>query len=251
MNREKIRRYIRYAIYFIGAFATVNAVVATFVSNMNLGTILAYTVGLSLLACAVFFDFVCRKIPRFVRYLAVFLFVVETVFVSCLFLCGDSDNADYGEDAVIVLGAGIHGEKVGVGLQGRLDRAVEYHLKNPNALIIVSGGQGPGEDITEALAMERYLIARGVSADKIIKEEKSTSTNENFRFSKTILDERFGDGYKVAFITTDYHIYRAENIAEKEGISNITHLHSDSGWYTVFPNGLRESFAVMKMWFFD
>ncbi len=246
-----MRRYIRYGIYFIGALATANAVVASFISNMNLGTILAYIVGLSFLACGIFFDFVCKKVPRFVRYISAFLIVFETVFVSCLFFCGNSDNVTYKEDAVIVLGAGIHGEKVGEGLKGRLDRAVEYHSENPDALIIVSGGQGPEEDITEALAMERYLIEQGIPADKIVKEEKSTSTNENFRFSKAILDERFGDEYSVAFITTDYHIYRAENIAEMEGIANITHLHSGSKWYTVFPNGLRESFAVMKMWVFD
>lgn len=251
MNRKNTRRIIRYIIFVIGAAGTANAVAASFISNFNLGTVLAYAVGLAFIACGVFFDFVCRRVPNVIKYILVFAVVAETVFVSSLFLCGNSDNVTYKEDAVIVLGAGIHGERVGEGLKGRLDRAYEYYTENPSALIIVSGGRGPGEDITEALAMERYLIGRGVPADRIIKEEKSTSTNENFRFSKKILEERFGSDYSAAFITTDYHIYRAENIAHIEGIESITHLHSSSKWYTVFPNGLRESFAVMKMWVFD
>lgn len=234
----------------IGAVALVNAVAASFISNFNLGTVLAWLVAAVFLACGVFFRLVC-KIPRAVIYVALLAFVFETVFVSGLFLCGNDDNVTYTEDAVIVLGAGIHGERVGEGLKGRLDRAYDYYTKNPSALIIVSGGQGPQEDITEALAMARYLIQRGVPAENIVKEEKSTSTNENFRFSKQILTQRFGGSFRVAFITTDYHIYRAKNIAQTEGISNITHLHSDSAFYTVFPNGLRESLAVIKMWVFD
>jgi uncharacterized SAM-binding protein YcdF (DUF218 family) len=99
--------------------------------------------------------------------------------------------------------------------------------------------------------MERYLVDKGVPKDKIIKEERSTSTNENFRFSKKLLDDRFGKNYKIAFVTTDYHIYRAENIARAEGFDNISHCHSDIQWYVAIPSGLREMCAVMKMWVFD
>ncbi len=250
MEKKKGNKILRYTVLTLGVIVTLSAVLASFLSNFNLGTVLAYIFGIAILLYGIFFE-KTKRLHMFFRICFALALVGVMVFVGSLFICGKSDNVTYKEDAVIVLGAGIRGEKVGKGLQGRLDAAVEYHKSNPEAVIVVSGGQGPQEDITEALAMERYLVEKGIPKDKILKEEKSTSTNENFRFSKKLLDGRFGKNYKIAFVTTDYHIYRAENIAEAEGFKNITHCHSDIQWYVSIPSGLREIFAVMKMWVFD
>ena len=51
----------------------------------------------------------------------------------------------------------------------RLGKAVDAN-RNYKAIIIVSGGQGPQEDITEALAMERYLKNKGIPQERIIKK---------------------------------------------------------------------------------
>ncbi|NCU26351.1 YdcF family protein [Candidatus Nomurabacteria bacterium] len=61
-------------------------------------------------------------------------------------------------------------------LAKRLEAAIRYHTNNPDAMIVVCGGKGDQEDITEALAMERYLLSEGIPGDIIIREEKSTST---------------------------------------------------------------------------
>lgn len=94
--------------------------------------------------------------------------------------------------------------------------------------------------------MERYLKDKGVAEEVIVKEDKSTSTYENFVFSKKLLDDRLGKSFKVAFVTNEYHIYRALGIAENAGFKDLTHLHSNTRWYSVLPGTLRECLAVMK-----
>lgn len=225
------------------------AVLYNIKSNFTVGTVFSYLLGLVLLLYGGFHKKLSKKIPNWLKYIVVFGYVFVLTFTASLYICGNSDNADYKEDAIIVLGAGIKGERIGTNLQKRLDTAIVYHKQNPDAVIVVSGGQGPYEDISEALAMERYLVANGVPQDKIIKEDRSTSTQENFEFSKKLLDLRFGEGqYNAAYITNGYHIYRAGLVAEDVGFDGMTHIHAETPWYTAIPNGLREVLAVMKTW---
>ena len=85
---------------------------------------------------------------------------------------------------------------------------------------------------------------------KIIKEENATSTYENFVYSKQILDKKFGENYSAAYVTNDYHIYRAGALAKIAGFGNLTHSHSTTVWYTVIPSCMRECMAVIKLWIF-
>ena len=62
------------------------------------------------------------------------------------------------EKIIIVLGAGLKGDTPSLALERRLEKAAEYMNKNGNAIAIVSGGQGKGETISEAQAMENYLL---------------------------------------------------------------------------------------------
>lgn len=190
-----------------------------------------------------------NKKKRRLAYGALSLCAGFIIMILFLAVYGKTDNATYNEDAVIVLGAGVKGEYVTPLLAYRLLKAVDFSKRNPNAVIIVSGGQGPDEDISEALAMERYLIARGVPPEKIIKEDASTSTYENLLFSKEILDSIFGDSYKVTVVTNDFHIFRAAGIAGKLGLT-ATHLHSNTKWSTMPLNYTRECLALVKFWVF-
>lgn len=107
--------------------------------------------------------------------------VCMITFIACT---GHNDTVKYDEDAVIVLGASVNGDKVSRTLEYRLDKTVEYSKKNPGALIIVSGGQGPQEDVTEGFAMEQYLIKKGIPQEKIIKEEKLPVHTKTLNFPK-------------------------------------------------------------------
>ena len=86
-----------------------------------------------------------------------------------------------GADYVIVLGARVNGTKVSLNLKYRLDAALDYIKDNPGCKVIVSGGQGKGEDITEGKAMEDYLASQGLSRNQIIKEEKSDKSSDVIR----------------------------------------------------------------------
>ena len=209
---------------------------------------LTFLLGMVLLFVGIFYEHAVKYISRALRYVFVSCFIFGMVFLIALFGYGKKSNVNYNEDAVIVLGAGIQGEEVSESLRNRLDVVMRYYQKNSKVIIIVSGGQGPQEIITEALAMERYLLEQGVPAEQIIKEQMATSTWENFLYSKEILDRQFSGAYKVAFISSDYHIYRAKLIAKSIGFAEITYLGSDTPWYQILPSGIRECLAVMKQW---
>ncbi len=250
VKTARFKNFSKNFLMIFGALIVFNAVVMMFVSNLSTGIFLTFAVGILMLFYGIYFERLNEKCPKFIKFALLIGAVVLTLFVTFLYIYGSIDNVDYEEDAVIVLGAGIRGEKVGENLKNRLDAAVDYHSENPNVIIAVSGGQGRGEDITEALAMERYLIEKGIPKENIIKEERSTSTAENFSNTKKLLDEHFGKPYRIALITNDFHICRAEGIAKRQGFENATHLQSRTPWYSVIPNGLRETLAIAKFWVF-
>lgn len=246
MKKQAVKKTL---ILVSGLLLVINALFMAVYSNLNAGILVTFLLGLVLTLYAVFINTLVPKIPTLLRN-AFWVGIGAVIgFSGCLLGTGLTDTVTYNEDAIIVLGSGIRGETLTVGLKNRLDSAVEYYNKNENALIVVSGGQGPQEDITEALAMERYLLSMGIPQEKIIREEKATSTFENFTYSKEILDEKF-DNYEVCFVSNEYHIYRASSLAKIAGFDKTTHTHSNTVWYTVIPSTLRECMAVVKMWIF-
>lgn len=243
-------------IFFIalGFLVLANGLYASTVCNMNAGLIVNILLGITILVYGIFYKPLIKKLPKwFVVLYYTGLALIATI-IPLMFLSGRTDNVTYKEDAIIVLGAAVRGEEISGALQKRLDVAVEYYQENPNAIIVVTGGQGPQEDITEALAMERYLISNGIPQNKILKEEKATSTYENFKFSKELLDEYFSKqgktNYKLAYITDDYHIYRAGQLAKIAGLGQMTHCHSSTHKSIILPSGLRECMAIVKLWIF-
>lgn len=242
-------------LFIIGLGILINGVWLSMLSNFNLGIVMTVFAGAVFTVWGAFYDKVMRATSRgvllWLRRLVIIMICAEVALIGFVFSYGQHDNADFSEDAVVVLGAGLRGDRITIPLKLRLDEAVKYHEKNPYATIVVSGGQGYQETVTEASAMEKYLIDNGVNPDKIIKEEKATSTSENLRFSKEFLDEIFESGYKTVVITNNFHIYRAVSLAKKEGLHSVRHIHAGLQTYNIIICGIRESLAVMKMWVFD
>ncbi|MDQ7992287.1 MAG: YdcF family protein [Propionicimonas sp.] len=160
---------------------------------------------------------------------------------------GMVDNATGDEQAVVVLGAAVHGAEPSPTLMRRLDVAVDYHEENPAALIVVTGGQGPQEDLPEAEAALAYLVDAGVPDEAIVVEDRSTSTAENFAFAKTLLDERLKPGYRIVFVTNDYHVWRASRAAAAAGL-DARHLHSSTRLDVIPSSYLREGAAALWSW---
>ena len=109
-------------------------------------------------------------------------------------------------------------------LQSRADRAIEFAKLQKEAtgkdiIFVPSGGKGNDEIISEGEAIKRYLLENGISEDKIIKEDDSASTEENVKLAMDKMRDNFGsDGYKAAFATTNYHVFRTGMLADKMGL---------------------------------
>ena len=105
----------------------------------------------------------------------------------------------------------------------RIKAATEYLKKNPEVKVIATGGKGANEGIAEGVAIKRELLKNGISEDRIILEDKSKNTVENFRFSLEKIRNSENNGnrkIKVLIVTNDYHIFRSKNIARKVGFDN-------------------------------
>ena len=147
-------------------------------------------------------------------------------------------HADY----IIILGARVKGEIPSLALQYRIDAAANYMKKNKETIAIASGGQGPGEDITEAEAIIKGLLVHGISSNRIILEDKSTDTVENIRFSKKLIPDLLETGLLV---TNDYHLYRAKSIAKDQGL-NLQGIPAETPTIAIPKSYLREYLAITK-----
>lgn len=165
-------------------------------------------------------------------------FFVQVKIISATALT-PPDGADY----IIVLGAQVRGQTPSLTLLSRIDSAYEYLLANPDTKVICSGGQGSGEDITEAYSISNLLIERGISRDRIILEEDSTNTIENIRNSMKYINEKEDT---VVIVSSDFHIFRALSIAKKAGIKNVYGCSKRDFLVTTPGYYVREFFAVCK-----
>ncbi len=241
----------RFLLVLLALVCLLNSALLWIVSTPNFGLYALTAIGAAALIYAIFFRGINRLLENRLGALLKTLLVLAVsllFFISALItVSGRVDTVRYDEAALIVLGAGLHGETPSRPLCYRLDKAVQYHKMNPSAYIVVSGGQGPYETITEAEAMRRYLIENGVAEEKILCEERATSTKENFIYAKALLDSLCDIPYKTAYVTNRFHVYRAGRLAKEVGLS-ATRLSAPSDLITLLPNYLRECCAIISMW---
>ena len=153
------------------------------------------------------------------------------------------------EDApVVVLGAGLVGDRPSRMLRERLDTAADHLETHPTAVCVVSGGQGSDEICTEASVMASYLEkTRGIDPARIRLEEASVNTAENLRFSMEIL-RRMGMGDRVNIVTQEFHHYRAAAMAKAAGADRVGALSTPTPWYLFLFFWARECAAVCRVW---
>lgn len=142
---------------------------------------------------------------------------------------------------VIILGAGLIGDRVTPLLAGRIDRALEAYRAASSARLIPSGGQGPDEEVAEAVAMRNYLLEQGVPEEHIILEDRATTTLENLRYSKELMEDPKAPVYVA---TSDYHVYRAAVFMKRVGLRGRV-MGSRTASYYVPSAFLREFAAIL------
>ncbi len=152
---------------------------------------------------------------------------------------------DYDKDFVIILGCGIRKDgSPSPLLKGRVDRAIAFWQEQKkrsgkDLIFICSGGQGKNEVCSEASAMKNYMIAQGVPAEQILEEDKSTNTFQNMKFSKKKVEE-INPKAKVAFSTTNYHVFRSGLFARRVGMRAVG-MGAKTKWY-FWPNAAVREF---------
>ena len=240
-------KVIRILCIVLGAFLVLDTILVSFLSNYNLGVILPAIIGLPLLLLGVFMHHMDTGFWAFLKWFLLVCYALGMAFLLVMgILMGTAaKSADKVKaDALIVLGAAVHGDRVTWVLSNRLDTAAEYLDAHPDTLCVVSGGQGGGETVTEASAMRKYLIERkGIDADRILSEDRAESTKENFEFSKALIEQRLGKGALIAFVTTDFHVFRARRVALKNGIDAMG-IAAPDVWYIRINNFLRECVGI-------
>ncbi len=159
---------------------------------------------------------------------------------------------------LLILGCRVRGLEITKSLRYRLDAALAYLKQNEkyiesrnteddvpnNAIrIIVSGGQGPGEDISEAQAMKDYLCAHGIEASRIFMEDESTDTEKNIAYSARFIPDK---NVKIGVVSNDFHLFRAGMLVRAKGFHNVSTIAARSDEVLFLNYRVREYFGVIK-----
>ncbi len=246
-NFKKINKY-----KLLASFLFVLSLVYIVRFPRNHGSYLPFVVGIGLFIL----DYLKNKENKnkFEKLLyrvtqGIFIYFTITFTMFCIGILNNRSIDEEKEyNSIVVLGAGLNGGRnVSRTLRFRLDKAIELYELN-QVPIVVSGGQGVDEQVSEAFAMKEYLVAQGVPEEDIYLEDKSTSTEENFDFSKVVLDNIFEDDYEIVFTSNDFHISRAEKFMEDSGLKGYG-VGGESDISMIPSNYLRE-YLVTHIYYF-
>ncbi|MBE6741049.1 MAG: YdcF family protein [Ruminococcaceae bacterium] len=226
---------------------------------INAGNLFGFAVGGGLIILGIFFNKITELIRlgveagkgKIIYSCSAVVIALAVIFFSVFFVTlgnviSHSGYTASNENTVIVLGCQIRGSVPSMSLVQRTNAAVKYLEEHPDAIAIATGGQGSDEDLSEGQCIYNLMTEKGISPDRIIIEDKSTSTDENIANAKKIMDEK-GLDYNVAIATNEYHEYRASLICKKNGLtaSSIPAPSSPRGKPTFFT---REVLGVWAQW---
>lgn len=189
--------------------------------------------------------------------------------LSVLVFLGAATPGKANLDYVIVLGARVKEHTVSNSLKKRLDRAIVYAEENPDTVLVLSGGKGSGETVSEAQVMYDYMIYNGVSPRQLLMEDRSVSTVENIAYSRIVIEQDRQKEKKelvpmprktgpvpyaiapdkpleIGVLTSNFHIYRARLTAEKWGFDNVYGISADSDPVLFIHLCVRECASIVK-----
>lgn len=226
--------------------------VPVFAGVLNIGNGLALTACAAVFAGAVLFRPLKRraqekkKIRLFRAVYGVLsaFFVLGLLWLAVLTACMvyGAHQSPPRDAAVVVLGSQVKGDQPSLDLMNRIETAVVYLKDHPEVPCVVSGGQGEGEDVSEASVMKEHLVRLGVEESRIYLEDTSTSTKENMQNSCAVL-EREGIPKVIAVVTDEYHQFRAGILARQAGMEAYA-VPVGTPWYIFSACYARELLAV-------
>lgn len=239
-------------LFIIGFFIFLTPV---FSGIINVGNTVGMIVYTALFFITIFwkqlFAFVCEH--RFLRIISIVAVIISALLIIMAIvisfaMISAANSPPPNDTTVIVLGCKVRGNKPSLMLHKRIMAAYEYLEENSCAMCIVSGGQGSDELISEAECMKNVLVENGIPENRIIIEDRSTSTDENMLFSMKKMEEN-GISGDVVVVTNEFHQLRAGMIAEKYGLKTYS-VSASTAWYLLPTYWLREWFGVTYQFFF-
>ncbi len=220
---------------------------------INIGNIFGCFLCLPGLIITLFFEkirILLKKMRRnsFVKWVfriicAVFAIGLAYIAVISGFIITAANKSPDSDSTVIVLGCQVRGTEPSLMLHKRLEAAFDYLNSNKTAVCIVSGGKGANEDISEAQCMFNYLTEHGIAKERIFREDRSGTTEENLEFSMKIIEKQ-GLSKNIAIATDGFHELRAGIIAKKAGLTPTGAISADTPLYLLATYHLRETIAI-------
>jgi len=183
------------------------------------------------------------RIPRWIRYAwrgALCAGIALVLALECCVVSGMTRTPPACLDYLIILGARVESDsRPSPALQRRLNAALDYLEENPETVVVVSGGKGSDEPISEAQCMFNSLTAAGIAPERIILEDQSRKTSENFEFSRALMESP--ERVSVGYVTNNYHVFRAGKLAQKAGFPEIHGYAAEYTGHTLFHYMIREA----------
>lgn len=187
------------------------------------------------------------KVPKALRYaFRIIVTIGFAVFVICqgCILTQFFSTGEPGADYIIVLGAQMREWGPSVVYKARLDSAIEYLNDNPDTEIIVTGGQGANESVSEGEGGKTYLLEQGIAEDRIIVESESLDTDQNISNALNLVEVTAD--MKIGIVTNNFHVFRGVMIAKRYTDADVTGIAAFTEYQYLPNNMVRETFGILK-----
>lgn len=242
-------------LWIFSALLLAYSVMLALTSNFNMGNLLVWLLTAAVCGYTIWHKpldlWFSHGVGRAVWWLLVIGALFYVLMLGFVVVSGYANTATGQEKVVVVLGAGLRKDRPSLLLRYRLDKAYEFAQAHPDALVITTGGQGRDEWVPEGQAMREYLISKGLNADRVFAETKSTSTEENFAFVRQILKEKGIDpDQPIVYVTNAFHCYRGGQYARMAGFTQAHALPAGIPLRSIPTCYLREVMAILYYWVF-
>ena len=249
----------RVLLFAFGFLLIVDGLWLLSLDKIHLGIVLPIFIGLIFMMTVIFYDAIQRFLAQHPKLHSFWRVSWAVFWLWLISLAGFFAYLQYSSQqsasipkvrAIIVLGSGIENGQPSPTLKARLDAAVPAAQQNPQAAIIMTGGYGRREKVSEAAVMRQYMLqAHHLPAPRIYLEDQSTSTALNLANSKAVLAQlHIRSDQPVAIVSSDFHLSRAAAIAKHEGYSHIYTISAPTPLYIRYNSWLREYFAFLSGW---
>jgi uncharacterized SAM-binding protein YcdF (DUF218 family) len=188
---------------------------------------------------------ILKRFPKVVKItfkIFLFSFILTFIIIEGVIIYNMRTTSGEGADYILILGCQVNGSIPSLPLMRRANTATNYLRENRNTNVVVTGGKGPGENISEAEAMKRMLLQNGIEEDRIFEEQNAGSTMENLKFSNELY--KLNDK-SIIIVSSDYHMFRALSMAKKLNYKNVKGLPCESQLSMLPAYTLREYAAVV------